>query len=54
MKSSLFLPLYASILVVALIIIIFFVDKETPKTVFVFLLLMYIGLLLFYWRQYKS
>lgn len=39
---------------VTLIAIIFILDKETPKTVFFILLAMYIGLLIFFWRQHKK
>lgn len=53
LKANSFLPLYVGIMTLALIIAIFVLDKQTPKTVLVILLGMYIGLLVFYWRQTK-
>lgn len=51
MKPVPFLPLYAGVSVLVLIAVMFIVDKDTPPLVFVFLLGMYLGLLLYYWRQ---
>lgn len=48
-----FVPLYAGLSVLVLIGVMFAVDKDTPHSVFVFLMCMYLGLLLYYWRQPK-
>lgn len=50
-KVNSFLPIYVGIMTLALILAIFVLDKQTPKAVLVILLGMYIGLLVFYWRQ---
>lgn len=52
LRSKLLLPLYIGLITFALIAVIFLADQKTPKAVFIILLLAYIGLLIFYWRQH--
>lgn len=53
-KSPLFFPLYLGFIILALTIVIFLLDKDTPNAVFIILLGMHIGLLIYSWRQYKK
>lgn len=53
-KPNSLLTIYVALITVALIVTIFVLDKQTPKTVLFILLAMYIGLLVFYWRQTKA
>lgn len=53
-RSQAFAPLYLSFAVLVLGLVIFFIDKETPNAVFIILFGLYIGLLMYSWRQYKA
>lgn len=53
MKPQRALFLYVTIMTLALVVTIFFLDKDTPKTVFILFLVLYAGLLVYFWRQSK-
>ncbi len=53
-QTNSLLPYYTGFVTLLLIVILFIVDKETPKAIFILLLIGYLGLLAFYWRQHSK
>lgn len=52
MRSDLFLPIYAGVMVAVLIAVMLIVDKDTPKTIYGVLVLAYGGFITFYfWNR---